>query len=173
MSTTPHSSAENVVSTEVKVCTSCCGGKKLSPEARAMAEEMHKNVTMGADSYLHMLPHVKDDRVKTDITAAMCYYEKLAGKIKQILKEGGGEPKEGSMMAKMSARAGITMNTAMDNTDSHIAQMLIEGCTMSITTATKLVNHAEGKEGTEELRELCRDWARFEENHVEALKKYL
>lgn len=172
MSATANTStAEEVVSAEVKVCSGC--NHRLSPEARTMAEEMHKNVTMGADSYLHMLPHVKDDRIKTDITAAMCYYEKLAGKIKEVLREGGGEPKEGSMMAKMSARAGITMNTAMDNTDSHIAQMLIEGCTMSITTATKLVNHAEGKEGTEELREMCRDWAKFEEDHIEALKKFL
>ncbi len=169
------SSAEKVVETEVKVCTdeTCKGQRSLSVAARELVEEMYKNVTMGTDSYLHMLPHVGDSRIQTDITAAMCYYEKLTGKLKTIIADAGLEPKEGSMMAKMSARAGITMNTMMDKTDSHIAQMLIEGATMSITTAQKLCNHAEGKPDCEELRELCADWARFEQNHIESLKKYL
>ncbi len=169
------SSAEKVVETEVKVCTDETGKcqKQLSPEAKALAEEMYKNVTMGTDSYLHMLPHVGDSRIQTDITAAMCYYEKLTGKLKTIIDDAGLEPKEGSMMAKMSARAGITMNTMMDKTDSHIAQMLIEGATMSVTTAQKLCNHAEGKPDCNELRELCADWAKFEQNHIEALKKFL
>ena len=37
------------------------------------------------------------------------------------------------MMAKMATKAGIMMNTAMDNSNSHITEMLIEGATMSIT----------------------------------------
>ena len=76
-------------------------------------------------------------------------------------------------MAKMASKAGILMNTAMDNTNSHITEMLIEGATMSVTTAEKLANHAEGKEGCEELVDYCRDWAKFEQNHIDALKKYL
>ncbi len=169
--TANSSSAETVVRTEVKVCQN--GQNTLSPAAREMAEEMYKNITMGADSYLHMLPHVEDERIKTDITAAMCYYEKLTGKVKTILTEAGIDPKESGMMAKMSAQAGIFFNTAMDKTNSHITEMLIEGCTMSITTAEKLCNHAKGKEDCEELSRLCRDWAKFEQNHIDALKKYL
>ncbi len=170
-----HSTAEEVVSKEVEVCTdhTCSAKKPLSPAAREMAEEMYRNVTMGVDSYLHMLPHVGDSRIQTDMTGALCYYEKLAGKLKTILTDAGLEPKEGSMMAKMSARAGIAMNTMMDKTDSHIAEMLIEGATMSVTTAQKLRNHAEGKEDCAELCELASEWSKFEETHMETLKKFL
>ncbi len=170
-----QSVAERVVETEVKVCTdhTAAGKAALSPAATEMVEEMYKNVTMGTDSYLHMLPHVGDSRIQTDMTAAMCYYEKLTGKIKAVMQDAGMEPKESSMMAKMSARAGITMNTMMDKTDSHIAEMLIEGASMSVTTATKLQNHYKGKDDCDVLCELCADWAKFEENHIEALKKYL
>ncbi len=145
----------------------------LTPAAREMAQELCKNLVMGADAYLHILPRVGDSQLQTDMTAALCYYEKLTERVKGILTAAGLDPDDGSMMAKMSARAGIAMNTAMDKTESHIAEMLIEGCSMSITTAVKLQNHAEGKEDCKELADLCREWAEFEEAHIERLKKHL
>ncbi len=182
LSANPTSTAEEVVSAEVKVCT-CRDHHTLTPEARALAQEMYKLVTMGNDAYLHLLPRVQDNEaggnpetgsaIKTDITAAMCYYEKLTGKIRQYLTEDGTEPREESMMAKMAARAGIRMNAAKDQTNSHITQMLVEGCTMSVTNVTSLINRNRGKDGCGELIELCEDWIHFEQRHMDALKKYL
>ena len=146
---------------------------RLSPAAEKLAEELYKNMSMGCDAYLDMLPRVEDNRLKTDITAAMCYYEKTIGKVKQYLLDHGAEPAERGMMAKMATKAGIAMNTAMDNSNSHITEMLIEGATMSVTTAEKLANHAEGKTDCRDLVGICRDWAKFEQNHIDALKKYL
>ncbi len=177
------SSADKVVETEVKVCTDkTCPSKNTAsdpcscsttPAARELAEEMYKNVTMGSEAYLNMLSHVENSDLKTDITAALCYYEKFTGKVKSAMEKADIKPKEGSMMAKMAARAGIAMNTMTDKTTSHIAEMLIEGCTMSVTTATKLQNHYADKDDCAELCGLCADWAKFEENHIERLKAYL
>ena len=167
----PVATANEVVTAEVKVAQN--RGSSLPPAAEKLAEEMYKNLTMGCDSYLNMLPRVEDNRIKTDMTAAMCYYEKLIGKIKQYLLDHGAKPEERGMMARMAAHAGIAMNTALDKSNSHITEMLIEGATMSITTAEKLANHAEGKEGCADLVDYCRDWAKFEQNHIDALKKYL
>lgn len=186
----PVPTADKVVETEVKVaqqrvtsrgegldapcrCDCPSNAKNLPSQAEKLAEELYKNLSMGCNAYLDMLPHVEDNRIKTDITAAMCYYEKLMGKVKQILSESGATPAEGGSMARMASRAGMAMNTALDKSNSHIAEMLMEGATMSITTAQKLANHAEGKEGCHTLVEYCRDWAKFEQNHVDALKKYL
>lgn len=169
---TPVATANEVVTAEVKVAQNH-GDEKLPAAAEKLAEELYKNMTMGCDSYLHMLPRVEDNRLKTDITAAMCYYEKQIGRVKQLLLDHGARPEERGPMARMAAHAGIVMNTAMDNSNSHITEMLIEGATMSITTAEKLANHAEGKEDCADLVELCRDWAKFEQNHIDALKKYL
>ena len=171
---TPVETANEVVTAEVKVAqNSHKNGESLSPAAEKLAKELYKNLSMGCDAYLDMLPHVEDNRLKTDITAAMCYYEKTIGKIKQYLLDHGADPEERGMMAKMATKAGIAMNTAMDGSNSHITEMLIEGATMSITTAEKLANHAEDKPDCAELVEYCRDWAKFEQNHIDALKKYL
>ncbi len=169
---TPVETANEVVTAEVKVAQNH-GTEKLPAAAEKLAEELYKNMTMGCDAYLQMLPRVEDNRLKTDITAAMCYYEKQIGRVKELLVSHGLKPEERGAMAKMASKAGIMMNTAMDNTNSHITEMLIEGATMSVTTAEKLANHAEGKPECAELVELCRDWGKFEQNHIDALKKYL
>ena len=171
---TPVETANEVVTAEVKVAqNSHTEAEKLSPAAEKLAEELYKNLSMGCDAYLDMLPRIQDNRIKTDVTAAMCYYEKTIGRLKQYLLDHGNQPTERGMMAKMATKAGIAMNTAMDNSNSHIAEMLIEGATMSVTTAEKLSNHADGKPDCAELVDYCRDWAKFEQNHIEALKKYL
>ena len=171
---TPVETANEVVTAEVKVAQNSHDYEsKLSPAAEKLALELYKNMSMGCDAYLDMLPRVEDNRLKTDITAAMCYYEKTIGKVKQYLLDHGAAPTERGMMAKMATKAGIAMNTVMDNSNSHITEMLIEGATMSVTTAEKLANHAEGKSECAELVDICRDWAKFEQNHIDALKKYL
>ena len=172
--THPVETANEVVTAEVKVAQiSHDSNGGLSPAAEKLAKELYKNLSMGCDAYMDMLTHVKDNRIKTDITAAMCYYEKTMGKVKEYLTDHDAHPTERGMMAKMATKAGIAMNTVMDNSDSHIAEMLIEGATMSITTAEKLSNHAEGKADCRDLVGICRDWAKFEENHINALKKHL
>ena len=172
--THPVETANEVVTAEVKVAQiSHDSNGGLSPAAEKLAKELYKNLSMGCDAYMDMLSHVQDNRIKTDITAAMCYYEKTMGKVKEYLTDHDAHPTERGMMAKMATKAGIAMNTVMDHSDSHIAEMLIEGATMSITTAEKLANHAEDKADCHDLVGICRDWAKFEENHIEALKKYL
>ena len=172
--THPVETANEVVTAEVKVAQiSHDSNGGLSPAAEKLAKELYKNLSMGCDAYLDMLPHVQDNRIKTDITAALCYYEKTIGKVKEYLLDHETKPTERGMMAKMATKAGIAMNTVMDNSNSHIAEMLIEGATMSITTAEKLSHHAEGKADCHDLAGICRDWAKFEQNHIDALKKYL
>ena len=172
--THPVETANEVVTAEVKVAqNSHSSHGELSPAAEKLAKELYKNLSMGCDAYLDMLPHVQDNRIKTDITAALCYYEKTIGKVKEYLLDHDAQPTERGMMAKMATKAGIAMNTVMDNSNSHIAEMLIEGATMSVTTAEKLSHHAEGKADCHDLAGICRDWARFEQNHIDALKKYL
>jgi hypothetical protein len=142
-----------------------------------MTEQLYKNISMGNDAILHLLPRVSDGapggRIKTNMTAALCYYEKLSSKLQNILASHGEEAKEEGTMAKIGARMGIIMNTAMDATDSHIAQMLIEGSTMAITENTKLIHQYENDPSCAEPVSLARSLVEFEERHIEALKQYL
>jgi hypothetical protein len=151
---------------------SSVGEEKKSP-AVELATELYKNITMGSDAVVHLLPKVKDNDIKTSMTASMCYYEKAAGKVKSFLHEHGAAAKEEPLMTRMASRMGIAMNTAMDATSSHVAQMLIEGSTMAITESTRLCHRFEGQKGCEEMLTVAKDLAEFEQSHIEKLKAFL
>lgn len=148
-------------------------GEEKKSAAVELATELYKNITMGSDAIVHLLPKVEDNEIKTSMTAAMCYYEKAAGKVKEFLSTHGAKAKEEPLMTRMASRMGIAMNTAMDATSSHVAQMLIEGSTMAITEATRLCHRFEGQKGCEEMLTVARELAEFEQSHIEKLKAFL
>lgn len=145
---------------------------RYPPEIQ-LATELYKNINMGSEASLHLLPKVKNNELKTLMTAAMCYYEKAAGKAEKFIKEHGDKPEEESMMTRMASRAGIAMNTMMDDSTSHIAQMIVKGSTMGVTEATKLLHRYEGRDGCGEMLDLAREWVEFEEAHIEKVKAFL
>ena len=160
-----------------RVDASSVGEEKKIP-AVELATEMYKNITMGSDAILHLLPKINDKSrnaasLKTHMTASMCFYEKMAGKIKNILTSHHAEAKEESWMTRTMARMGIAMNTAMDPTDSHIAQMIIEGSTMAITEMTRLSHQFKKQKDCAELISMAEEIVAFEQGQIERMKQYL
>ena len=74
-------------------------------------------------------------------------------------------------MQKISSKVGIAMNTFMDNTPSHIAEMVIEGSTMGIVDMTKQLKEHGGCE--QSVRRLGEELLQFEQRAVERLKTFL
>ena len=135
--------------------------------------ELYKNVKMGADSIINIMPKVSGKELRQEMTAELNRYEEFAKEIANELHEAGEEAKEDNILAKLGAKMGMAMNTMMDSTDSHIAQMMIEGATMGITENTKLIHEYENKHCSERSLKLARETVRFMEDSVERMKKYL
>ena len=135
--------------------------------------DLYKNMKMGADSIINIMPKVGDGDLRQELTAQLNRYEEFAKEIADQLRDEGGTPEEEGMMAKMGAKIGMAMNTMMDSTSSHIAQMMIEGATMGITENTKLIRQYENKHCSEKSLSLARQTVKFMEDSVERMKKYL
>ena len=90
----PTATANEVVTAEVKVAQN--HDSKLTPAAEKLAKELYKNLSMGCDAYMDMLPRVEDNRIKTDITAAMCYYEKPSARSSSICWTTALSPRSGA-----------------------------------------------------------------------------
>ena len=125
---------------------------------------------MGADSLVNLLPKVNDEGLRNEITAQLERYEEFASKAREQLFDLDVSPKEENAFTKISAKMGVMMNTMLDATSSHIAQMIIEGCSMGITELLKVV-HAYGTK--DDAEQLARDVISFEESCSENMKKYL
>lgn len=136
-------------------------------------DKLYKNVKMGADSIIDLMPKVSDSGMREEMTAELEQYEKFAKKARDILFEQGDEPKEESFMAKAMTKMGIAMNTMMDDTTSHIADMMIQGATMGVTDTTKLIREYENTSCAEDALALARETIRYEEESIERLKKFL
>lgn len=146
---------------------------KTQSSTEALLSRLFKNVKMGADSIIELLPKVDDVKFKSDLTLQLNGYEGFAAKINDQLKELNGKAEEESFMTKMSAKVGSVMNTLMDSSVSHIADMMIQGSTMGITDTIKLLREFENTTASEASLSLTRAIIKFEEENIERLKPYL
>ena len=146
--------------------------KTMTGEAEITAK-IYKNMKMGVGSVTKILPKVHDGEFKTKLNDQLKGYEEFASKAKAMLSQMGQEATEEKAMVKFWASVGIAMNTMMDTSSSHIAEMIIEGSTMGITDTTKIINEYENKPDCKNAVELARDIVKFEQNNIEIMKNYL
>ena len=135
--------------------------------------EIYKNAKMGADSIINLLPHVKEDSLRSVMTMQLDGYEKYAARAAEALCKMGLEAKEENIVTRFSARIGVAINTMIDSTTSHIAEMMIEGSNMGVTDMTKLLNSQGPRGACKEATRLAREIIAFEEHNLEMLKRYL
>ena len=146
---------------------------KKQEKENELLDVMYKNVKMGADSIISLLPHVSDGQLKTELTSQLCRYEDYAKQSAELLRARGQEPKEENLMARMGSKMGIAMNTMLDDTASHHAQMIIEGATMGITDMTRTVHSAKEAGVDGDVMRLAKDITAYEEDTVSRMKNYL
>ncbi len=140
---------------------------------REFLGELYKNMKMGADSIVNVSSKVKEGKLRDELMRELDCYEKFAKKIGKLIYEAGETPKEDNIVSKLASKMGMAMNTLTDSTESHIAQMMIEGATMGITENTKLVNDYTKRGASDEALNLGKGTVNFMEETVEKLKEFL
>lgn len=97
---------------------------------RALLTEMYSNTRMALENINSVLPKVKSKFMISELTAQMESYGNMANRTSELMHQRSMEPKEPNLMEKAMAKLGINMNTLIDATDSHIADMMAKGCNM-------------------------------------------
>ena len=152
-------------------------GTSRSADVRNCTEELlselYKNINMGMESLRDIIPKVKSSELSCELTKQLDSYSDFSDKTAKLLTRIGGQPKEKGMMSKMGAKIGIEMNTLVDATDAHIAQMIIEGTTMGITDTIRLVRDYENTNCSEDALSLAKEVVSYQEKVVDKMKSYL
>lgn len=138
-----------------------------------MLESLYKNVKMGSDSIIKLMDKVSGNEFKSALTKQIDGYEKIAERVRKHLNGMGVTAKEENPMVKLWSSVGMAMNTMMDSTDSHIAQLVAEGSTMGITDGIKLLREYENTNVSEEALGFAREIIKFEEHNLETAKKFI
>ena len=133
--------------------------------------EIYKNASVALLSISNVLPETENLELKKELQEEYDGYEKLLGEITAYMAEKGYEAKELGTMKKMFMSSGIKMNTAIDNTEGHIAQIMIKGTVMGVTELCRLLNNTECSDVN--IIEFGERLKQLEENYEERLKKFL
>lgn len=135
---------------------------------------VYENAEMGVHT-LNILSDTlrkRDNKIKGLIEDELKEYNSFLKEAEKLLKKNKVEPKKTNLMAKLSSKMGITMETMKDNSDPAIASMVIEGLTMGIVEMqTKIENYK--KIVDKKILKLSTKFLKFQEEEIEKLKTFM
>lgn len=135
---------------------------------------VYENAEMGVHT-LNNLSDIlrnKDNKIKGLIEDELKEYNNFLKESEKLLKKNKLEPKKTNLMAKISSKMGIAMETMKDNSDPAIASMVIEGLTMGIVEMeTKIENYK--KIVDKKILKLSNKFLKFQEEEIEKLKTFM
>ena len=133
--------------------------------------EVHKGAKMGMDSISTVSEKVSEPNFKDNLSFQYTQYGDILDSVNEIYKKYGEIPKDDNPMTEVMAWTGIQMNTITDKSNSHIADMLVQGTTMGIIEGRKLLNQNPNVD--QEVKQVLNTFVEMQENNVEKLKTFL
>ena len=105
-------------------------------------DEIHKGTCMGIDAISKILEKVFDSELKNILENQEKSYQKIKKEIENIYpKYNDDKPHEINFFNKTMTFSAIEMKTLKDNSNSKLAELLIQGTNMGIIEGRKILNH--------------------------------
>lgn len=134
--------------------------------------EIYRNCHLALQSISDILPAVEDEELKAEILREHEEYERISGKAACLARDKGLEVKEPGPVKKAMMWGSIKMSTMMDNSRPHIAEMMIQGTVMGITSLKTSIGDLPVNDD-EEITALLKELIELEEDFEKRLKEFL
>lgn len=139
-----------------------------------LLEQVHHDTSMAVYTIEKLIAKLKDkdNKIKSYLEEILKEYQNYQEETQKILKENNKEISNPSIMSKVGSSMGISKEVKEDNSDSSIADMLIQGVSMGSIEIEKKLKEYE-KDIDKEHKKLARKYLKFQEKTIEKLKEYL
>lgn len=137
----------------------------------ALLREIQKNTEMGLHALEVINGKVYDDSLALQLARESFKYGEIHDRARAQLLGGKQTPDPVNKVEQIMLTASIQGNTLVNSSTSHVAEMLIRGSNMGLTSLWKSMNHNDQAQGN--AVELAKELMDFEENNIRELKKYL
>ena len=140
--------------------------------------ELYKQIYQDANMAISTIKDMKkdlkdkDNKIKDVLDDLIIEYSSFEKKSKNTLKKLDSMPEKESIIAKFMANMGIKKEIGNDNSDSHMAEVLIQGISMGSINMDKKISDYENKVDDSDIK-YARDFLKYQEESIEKLKKYL
>ncbi len=136
-----------------------------------LLNEVSKASKMGMDAIDILLPKIKKEDLKTELKDQRAEYQKLQDKANAAMKAYRVTPEKEKKLEQTMLWGSIQMNTLLDSSEQHIAEMMINGTTMGIIDMTKKLNELE--QPREKEKELAEAFIAHSQAYIDMWKGYL
>ena len=133
--------------------------------------EIYRNCQLALQSISNILPETDDEDLKRELQAEHEEYEKISERARKIATDKNIELKDPSQFKKMMMWGSIKMNTLTNGSRAHIAEMMIQGTVMGITSLKTTAGESECND--QEICALLKELLELEEGFEKTLKSFL
>ena len=109
--------------------------------------------------------------MKENLSTQYSEYGKIADRVNTEFEKYGEVPDESPFGTKMMSYIGTELNTIKDKSNSHIAEIMIQGGNMGIIECQKLLNH--NPQADEPVKNILNDFVTMQKNNIEKMKVFL
>lgn len=144
---------------------------KDNEKIKSYATAIFQNAMVGVQSIRDIEPKITDPGLKREVLFEADSFNKLAEELKAFAQKNGIEVKENNFFEKSRLWASINMGTMFDTTPRHIAEMLLLGTVMGLTTCYK--DRYDHKNIDKTLDSILDKLEKIEEDNYSRLKTFL
>jgi len=109
-------------------------------ETIQLLQDVLRNARTGESAIDQLLTISENTEMRRDLMTEKALYHSTVRTSEQALVRAGGKPEPIGPMSKAGMHMGILFNTITDKSDSHIAELVIQGANMGVIEMTKALN---------------------------------
>lgn len=143
----------------------------MREEDTAILKEIQKNTAMGLKAIHALSEKVMDDELTRQLDRQAVKYGELNNRAGKRLVEENEEQYRGSKLQDMMLTGSIEASTMFNTSNSHVAELMIQGSNRGITDMYKVLKHNE--RANAETVEFAKELMDFEEKSVQLWRDYL
>ncbi|MBQ8911068.1 MAG: hypothetical protein IJY89_00685 [Clostridia bacterium] len=133
--------------------------------------KIYKNAMMGLGTTTHLLKTERGRELSDSLRCQQAEYTAICKNVQNRMDDRGRRVKGLSMMEKMRTDGMVSLNLMMNDSDSHVAQMLMTGSTMGVINAEKELKKY--PKADPYAKALMRHLSDFERDTLDKMKGFL
>ena len=136
-------------------------------------DELSKSCQLAISNISFLSTKAIQKNIKKELVSIYSGYTDILSQINKNFESLGEIPSNVSPSLKMFGLCSINLNTKIDKSSSHIAEIMIQGLNMGIIKCQKLLNSSNSTIIKEQTLNLVQQFLNFQEQSIQKLKAFL
>ena len=132
---------------------------------------VYQNAKMGIDSIDYIFPKIQNGNLKKDLAAQMAGYLNFMNRASEKFDDIESGPNDLQMLSQLPSKAYMKLKVYVDDSESHLAEMMIENSTAGLIEAQRVYNRCKNLDC--EISQIGCEAIYFEQKSINRLRNYL